>query len=158
MTIESAQNKTMDRLSGSYQPRETEKEEDALGRENFLTMLVAQMENQDPLNPMEGSDFSAQLAQFSSLEQLMNLNKTMESMQTAFSSSSEPDVTGMVGKEVTGDVDSVEVVDSKPFGGSYTMTGTGEVMVEIFDSEGNQVRSLYPGQKNPGNYNINWDG
>jgi flagellar basal-body rod modification protein FlgD len=48
-----------------------EKKKDPLGRDAFLTMLVAQLKNQDPLNPMQGSDFSAQLAQFSSLEQLL---------------------------------------------------------------------------------------
>ncbi|MFO7748843.1 MAG: FlgD immunoglobulin-like domain containing protein [Desulfobacteraceae bacterium] len=158
MTIESAQNKTMDRLSSSYQPRETEKEEEALGRENFLTMLVAQLENQDPLNPMEGSDFSAQLAQFSSLEQLMNLNETMENMATAFTNSSEADVTNLVGKEVTGEVDAIEVADGQSFGGAYTITEPGDVMVEIYDAEGNEVRSLYPGQKTSGSYNLNWDG
>jgi len=50
------------------------KTEDPLGRDAFLKMLLAQMEHQDPLNPMDGTDFSAQLAQFSSLEQLFQMN------------------------------------------------------------------------------------
>lgn len=158
MTIDAAGNSSLDKLSSSYQPRDTEEKEDTLGRTDFLTMLVAQLQNQDPLNPMEGSDYSAQLAQFSSLEQLMNLNDTMESMQTAFKQGNESDVTSLVGKEVTGKVDAIEVADGESFGGSYNISETCEVMVTIYDSDGREVRSLYPGQKNEGNYNINWDG
>ena len=56
-------------------------QQDPLGRDAFLTMLVAQLQNQDPLNPMEGSDFSAQLAQFSSLEQLFKVNDNLENIE-----------------------------------------------------------------------------
>jgi len=47
---------------------------DELGMNQFLTMLVAQLKHQDPLNPMEGTDFTAQLAQFSALEQQFAMN------------------------------------------------------------------------------------
>ena len=54
----------------------------ALGQDEFMTMLLAELKNQDPLNPMDGKDFAAQLAQFSSLQQLSNLNTTMSSLPT----------------------------------------------------------------------------
>ena len=158
MTIQASGNSSLEALSSSYKARKTEEKEDTLGRQDFLTMLVAQLEHQDPLNPMEGSDFSAQLAQFSSLEQLMNLNNTMENMASAFETNSESDVTALVGKEVTGEVDSIEVADGQPFGGAYTISQPGDVMVEIYDGDGNEVRALYPGQKSQGSYNLNWDG
>ncbi|HDJ29118.1 MAG TPA: flagellar hook assembly protein FlgD, partial [Proteobacteria bacterium] len=47
----------------------------ALGQEQFLKLLIEQLKNQDPLNPMDSTDFTAQLAQFSSLEQLFGINK-----------------------------------------------------------------------------------
>ncbi|MDR1727074.1 MAG: flagellar hook capping protein [Acidobacteriota bacterium] len=47
----------------------------ALDQQQFLTLLVAQLENQDPLNPVENQDFIAQLATFSSLEQLISINE-----------------------------------------------------------------------------------
>ena len=82
MTISSTGNSSLDKITGSYQSSDTEKtsKEDALGRDAFLTMLVAQLQNQDPLNPMDGTDFSAQLAQFSQLEQLINLNDSMDNL------------------------------------------------------------------------------
>ncbi|NIS39011.1 flagellar hook capping protein, partial [Candidatus Saccharibacteria bacterium] len=49
-----------------------------LGKDDFLKMLVTQLNYQDPLNPMESTDFSAQLAQFSSLEQLSNIDETLQ--------------------------------------------------------------------------------
>ena len=53
---------------------------DMLGKSDFLKLLVTQLKNQDPLNPMEYTELTAQLAQFSSLEQLFNVNDTLESL------------------------------------------------------------------------------
>lgn len=160
MTIDATGSSSLQKLAGSYTARDTEEKEkqDYLGREDFLTMLVAQLQNQDPLNPMEGSDFSAQLAQFSSLEQLLNLNESMESMVTAFENSSDIDVTGFVGKEVTGMVDSIDVASGAASNGYYKLSTSSDVMVTIYNSEGHTVKTLYPGQKGPGEYNIDWDG
>ena len=51
-----------------------------LGKDAFLRLLIAQLQNQDPLNPMDDREFIAQMAQFSALEQMTNLNKTIENM------------------------------------------------------------------------------
>ncbi len=64
--------------------------DDSVGKEDFLQLLVVQMQNQDPLDPIKNEDYLAQLAQFNSLEQMINLNETlqsMSSMQTLASSS-----------------------------------------------------------------------
>ena len=49
-----------------------------LGKDDFLKLMIEQMKNQDPLSPMEGTEFTAQLAQFSSLEQLSNMSDSLE--------------------------------------------------------------------------------
>ncbi len=59
------------------------KDEAELGRTDFLTMLVAQLEHQDPLNPQDASEFSAQLAQFSSLEQLISMKVNLDKLVEA---------------------------------------------------------------------------
>ena len=160
MAIEATGNSSLQKLASTYKAtdKETEEKEDYLGREDFLTMLVAQLQNQDPLNPMEGSDFSAQLAQFSQLEQLVNLNDGMEKMTAAFEESSQIDVTGYVGKEVTGRVDTIEVTSGAATSGYYELTETSDIMVTIYNEEGNPIQTLYPGQKGPGEYSIEWDG
>ncbi|MEB3198123.1 MAG: flagellar hook assembly protein FlgD [Candidatus Sericytochromatia bacterium] len=68
-----------------------------LGKDAFLNLLVAQLKNQDPLKPMEDQQFIAEMAQFSSLEQMQNLNKLMAS-QSQFSALSQ--ASGLIGKEV----------------------------------------------------------
>ena len=160
MTIDATGSSSLQKLASAYKSTDTEEKdkEDYLGREDFLTMLVAQLQNQDPLNPMEGSDFSAQLAQFSSLEQLLNLNESMDGMAAAFESGSDIDVSGLIGKEITGVVDSIDVTSGAPSNGFYQLPNSSDVMVSIYNSEGHTVKTLYPGQQGPGDYNINWDG
>ena len=94
---------------------------DNLGKNDFLRLLVEQLKNQDPLEPMKNEDFIAQLAQFNSLEQMMNMNKNFEQLlaiQTLTEASS------FIGKEVSwydengdaqkGVVDSIQVVNEVP--------------------------------------------
>ncbi len=79
-----------------------------LGKEDFLQLLVLQLQMQDPLEPVKNEDFIAQLAQFNSLEQLVNLNTTMEDfnkLQTLTSSSA------LLGKEVEAQDDSGATVE-----------------------------------------------
>ena len=52
-----------------------------LGKDDFLNMLIAQLQHQDPLNPADSTEFTAQLAQFSSLEQLSNIHDSLENME-----------------------------------------------------------------------------
>lgn len=159
MTISTSTN-YVNTMSTNYESNDskTKEKEDALGRDAFLTMMVAQLQNQDPLNPMEASDFSSQLAQFSQLEQLMNLNETMVSMKTAFEDNSDRDVTSYIGKDIIGNVDSMSVKNGSASAGYYSLPKPGEVRVEIYDANGRIVKALYLGQKDMGSYTVQWDG
>lgn len=73
----------------------------ALGKDEFLQLLVAQMKNQDPLNPTDSSQSIAQMAQFSALEQMQNLNTTMTSMQNYQTANTLVNNAVMIGKTVS---------------------------------------------------------
>lgn len=84
-----------------------------LGKDEFLKLLVCQLQNQDPLNPQDDTDFIAQLAQFSALEQMQNMNSTMTNTSAYTLVGKEvivqtTDASGAT-KEVRGTVDSVKV-------------------------------------------------
>jgi flagellar basal-body rod modification protein FlgD len=147
---------SLNAISNSYQSEE--KETDPLGLDAFLTMLVAQLENQDPLNPMENSDFSAQLAQFSQLEQAMYTNDHLEAMLKSMDSGSETRLEEYIGQEIMASVDTIDVSGGLAVGGYYTLDETAIVQVKVFDAQGNEVRNIYPGVNESGSHQINWDG
>ncbi|MFZ5572009.1 MAG: flagellar hook assembly protein FlgD [Thermodesulfobacteriota bacterium] len=138
--------------------KEAEEKKDPLGREAFLNMLIAQLKHQDPLNPLEGTDFTAQLAQFSMLEQQFNTNDNLEALLQSMSAKREDNLIEYIGKEVSGTAETMVLKGGKASGGMYTMEEQAEVSISIFNSEGREVRTLYAGQKGAGSHQIQWDG
>jgi flagellar basal-body rod modification protein FlgD len=90
---------TSDAAQGITINNATSSEMDGLGQEAFLTLLLAQLENQDPLKPMADTEFIAQLAQFNSLSELTKIN---ESLQQLMSSQKLVEGSALIGKVVTG--------------------------------------------------------
>ncbi|MBP3039467.1 flagellar hook assembly protein FlgD [Bacillaceae bacterium Marseille-Q3522] len=88
-------------LYTSYLDRAKNTGSDSLGKDDFLKILMAQLQNQDPLNPMEDRDFVSQLATFSSLEQLMNMGTSFEQFAQGQTENQLVSYSQFVGKEVT---------------------------------------------------------
>ncbi len=147
---------SMDAISNSY--IEPVKEEDPLGRQAFLTMLVAQLQHQDPLNPMEGTDFTTQLAQFSSLEQQFEMNDSLESIAAAMTTREDENLLDYIGKDIVGEAKNITVEDGVASMGYYNIEENAEVAVSIYDSIGRHVRTIYQGQQASGSYEFLWDG
>jgi len=74
--------------------------ESNLGKDEFIKILIAQLQNQDPLNPMDDREFIAQMAQFSSLEQMMNMSKTLERFVESQQDGRMVQYTHLIGKQV----------------------------------------------------------
>jgi flagellar basal-body rod modification protein FlgD len=88
-------------LYSTIQTKQRESGGDILGKDDFLKILMTQLQNQDPLNPMQDKDFIAQMATFSSLEQMTNLTQTMEKFVDNQSQTQLISYNQFVGKQVT---------------------------------------------------------
>ncbi|MCO5385584.1 flagellar hook capping FlgD N-terminal domain-containing protein [Desulfosporosinus sp.] len=89
---------------------------DSLGKDDFLKLLIAQMQNQDPLNPTDNKDSIAQLAQFSSLEQMNNIATSMDALNKSMTFFSQQSAltqgSAMIGKWASGvDIDGVTIIE-----------------------------------------------
>lgn len=93
---------------------ETKRNTGELGKEDFLYLLVTQLKYQDPLNPMDDKEFIAQMAQFSSLEQMQNLNTSMLNVK-AFNMIGKEIYANYENKEINGIVDSVKISNGKVY-------------------------------------------
>lgn len=132
-------------------------DDDTIGRVDFLNLLVAQMSNQDPLNPDEGTEFAAQLAQYSSLEQLMDLNTTANTMLEASANSDNIALLSTIGNDVLYYGNEFSF-DGEPVEMGYALAGDAtEVSVEIL-LDGQTIRNISAEDLTQGNHTFEWDG
>ena len=137
----------------------TESTESVLGKEDFLRLLVAQLENQDPLQPMDNTEFITQLSQFSSLEQMISMNDSLEALTLSQSSASDGQLAAWLGKEVEFRGDTLRHPQSGPASIPVVLSeSTQETTVDIRNSSGQVVRELDVGPRSAGQHTIAWDG
>lgn len=131
-----------------------------MGKDDFLQLLVTQLSHQDPMNPMDGQEFAAQLAQFSSLEQLSNMN-------TSLSESLDNDVVlaqsiannlavGLIGREVLTLGDHLSPDDENIH--FQLASPAASVQVDVLNPQGQLVRTLEAGAMSEGTQSLSWDG
>ncbi len=133
----------------------------ALDKDSFMLLLVTQFKYQDPLNPMEDKEFIAQMAQFSSLEQLMNLNTSMEGLTTATNNGQMINATSYIGKRVSVGGDIIGKADGTVTS-SFRYAPVDHVtagQINVCDSDGNVVYSeKLPAKAANVTYTFEWNG
>jgi flagellar basal-body rod modification protein FlgD len=130
-----------------------------LGKDEFLKLFIAQIQYQDPLNPLDSAEFTAQLAQFSSVEQLYGMNSKLGNIEETMNNQSEQrDNLGYIGKTVKADDNTMNVDNGTVQSGSYTIDDSGYVTIDVYDSDGVVVRTFYKGWEDKGEHDVNWDG
>ena len=141
---------------GIYDPGATST---AMGKDDFLTLLITQLQNQDPLNPADSTEYTAQLAQFSSLEQLSNVNANLEYMQLYQASINNAQAVSFIGKEVISLGNDVQVTEGQADKCRFELSENASgVIVNIYDSEGNLVKAIEQGAMDKGRQSVVWDG
>ncbi len=128
-----------------------------MGKEDFLKLLVAQLQNQDPLNPDNPTEFTAQLAQFSSLEQLFSLNKSMDNLATSTSNSDQLATLSTIGKDVTYNSSSFNFT-GEPVEIGYQLDGQATEVTMSLQQDGVTVATINGEQLKTGSHFITWDG
>ncbi|MES2962723.1 MAG: flagellar hook assembly protein FlgD [Bdellovibrionota bacterium] len=131
-----------------------------MGKDAFMKLMLAQMKNQDPTNPTPSHEMAAQLAQFTSLEQLSNINTTLEGMKDAQAPNSNYQALAFIGKKVSGDSAKLtrSAGDTK-HGFSFDLMGdAAQVHVEVKDAANNVIKKLDVPNLKKGQNAIEWNG
>ncbi len=131
----------------------------ALDREAFLKLLVAQLSHQDPLQPMEGTEFVTQLAQFTAVEQQLIQSSKLDLISLQMTGLANNEAAGLVGKQVTVRGKGVAFDGMTPTATSVTLGAKAEtVKVEVRGPDGEIVRTMDLPGHGAGAMPLNWDG
>jgi flagellar basal-body rod modification protein FlgD len=149
---------TLTALNGTPTSAATSSDNAAAQKSEFMNLLVAQMQNQDPLNPTDSTQFVSQLAQFSALEQQATTNDKLDSLTQAQESSARANLVSMVGKTVTANASSITVDAS---GGSPPLSvhldgPVKSCTVSLVDATGKTVRTIDLGPQGGGDVPVSW--
>ena len=127
-------------------------------QDRFMTMLVAQMRNQDPLNPLDNAQVTSQLAQLSTVTGIDKLNATLESLMGHYRTSQSLDAVNMIGHGVLVPGSGIDLADKVALLGVELDAQVDALEVTIFNDKGQEVRKLDLGAQQPGMIPITWDG
>lgn len=125
---------------------------------NFLNLLITQLKNQDPLNPMDNAQMTTQLSQISTVSGIEKLNTTMQSLLTAYSGSQNMQAASMIGKTVLTTGSSLELGTGGAVGGVDLTSAVDKLVITIKDAKGNVVNTQNLGAQSAGTLHFVWDG
>ena len=164
MAVTSTTAKTASQLLGvtSYEDAKAAsgaKGSEAMGKQDFLTLFTAQLKNQNPLDPVKNEAFVAQLAQFSQLEALNNMQKSLDSFVSTMSAERMLSGASLIGKRIPVADASAQLVQGGTIDASISLPdGASGVRVQVRDAGNNVIQELIAGAQTPGNLDFTWDG
>jgi len=129
-------------------------------KETFMKLLVAQLEHQNPLSPMDNTQFTQQLAQFTSLEQLQSMNANLSALMHAQTTTNGLQAATLIGKQVQAQANTTHVPtqgEATPF--QYTLAADSpSVQIDVLDQAGNTTRTINARNQKAGPQTLTWDG
>jgi len=135
------------------------KQSTGMNKDDFLKLFVTQLQNQDPLNPQDGTEFIGQLAQLTQVEQAYNTNTNLQNMLNQASNSATLAAVSLIGKEVKAPGSQLELKSGAPAAVEFSLAQAAQqVTVTIKDESGATVKTLSAGAKGAGEGSIAWDG
>lgn len=130
-----------------------------LDQSDFLTLMITQLTNQDPTNPVENEDFAAQMAQFSTLTGIQELTSSFETLSQTLLQGQTVEAATLVGQEVLVPASTAELSEGQGASGAVDLTASAtQVSVSIKDAAGQVIRTLDLGSQSAGLIDFEWDG
>ncbi len=153
----------IDATAGLAAPTASERVErtegDDLGRDAFMQLLVTQLQNQDPLDPMDSREMISQLSDLTSVEQLVAIEGRLTALEIGTAGIANSQATELVGRTVRADGSSLRLNQSGPARTSFTLDARAtDVQATIRDASGEVVREISLGGAFPGPHAFAWDG
>ncbi len=144
---------------GLNRPEEKKKTDD-IGQAQFLELMLAQLQNQDPMKPMENGDFLTQMAQFSSAKGIQEMSESFNSFTESLTSSQALQASSLIGRHVLvpGERGYLEQGSSGIAGAAELPTSATDVVVSVYDMAGTLVQRSSWGQQESGLFQFSWDG
>lgn len=124
----------------------------------FMTLLVTQMKNQDPLNPMDNAQVTSQMAQLSTVTGIDKLNDALQSLITSVQAGQSYQASSMIGHNVLVPGNQVSTSGEGGYFGVEMPVGADKLSVNIKDGAGNVIRTLEAGAQSAGTVPLAWDG
>lgn len=148
----------IDSLTRTTESLYTQESPDSVTQEDFLQMLITQLEYQDPLDPQDPAEFTSQLTQFSNLEQLMGINDSIEALQMLQASTNNTMAAALIGREVVyeGNTTSVSGGEAENLH-FHTQVPAREAVVSVYDDSNRLVRSIRLDGAPTGTNTVQWD-
>ncbi len=145
--------------SSSVSESETTEDDGAsISKDEFITILMTQMQNQDPLSPMDSEALTSQLTDFSMLEQQIASNTLLEEMSASIGDLTQITMLDYIGKSVTTTSGSITVDGEDVTEITYSLSEPASVEMAVYDSEGNEITRVDGGNAEAGTYVLAWDG
>lgn len=134
--------------------------EQALDKDAFMKLLLTQMKNQDPTSPMQSHEMAAQLAQFTSLEKLTNINDGISALQKGQEPTHNFEALGLIGKAVSGDSSRIDRLnEGDSHGISFDLPQDSvKTILQIKNADGEVVRTLEASNLKAGKNEVTWNG
>lgn len=138
---------------------QTNEDRQALGQDQFFDLMVAQLTNQDPLNPLESNEFIAQVAQFSTVNGIKQIQESIGDLATSFQSGQALQASTMVGRDVLVPGARGVLHPGATLSGAIDVaSATGDLSISVLAPSGEVVRQLELGPQPAGLARFSWDG
>ncbi len=142
-----------------FGPARQQTSQNDINQSDFLTLMITQFQNQDPFEPMDNGEFLGQLAQFSTVSGIGELNTSFSGLSTSMLDNQALQAAGMVGRTVMAVTDAGYLGESGSVNGAIELlTSAGNVQLDIEDEAGALVKTINLGEQEAGIVDFAWDG